>query len=74
MSLFFLDFTQCGEYESHGLPDCYAVYFGDIPTFRRNISPPSKKPAEPGNKHSFTLKMEAIYLLETSGFLRTTRH
>jgi hypothetical protein len=73
-NLSFLNFTHGAEYEFLGLPDCNAVYFGDIPTFRRNISPPSKKPAEPGNEHSFTLKMKAVYLLETSGFLRTTRH
>jgi hypothetical protein len=30
-----------GDYEEYSFLVCNAVYFGEIPTFRRNISPPS---------------------------------
>jgi hypothetical protein len=57
------------------------VYLEDIPTFRKNISPPylrsksnpSKKPAEAGGKLSLVnysiLKMNATCSSETSDFL-----
>jgi hypothetical protein len=51
-----------GEY---GFLSCSAVYFGEIPTFRRNISPSSselksktsKKPADAGGKEILERKL-----------------
>jgi hypothetical protein len=62
-----------------------AVFYGDSPTFRRNIFSPSLgsmsnpriKPGEVGGKlssaYSTTLKIEAICSSETSDSLRTSR-
>jgi hypothetical protein len=71
--------------KQYSLVGCDAVYFGENPTFRRNVqtqssgskSKSSKKPVEAGGKLSVTyfstLKMEAVCSSETSGSLRSTR-
>jgi hypothetical protein len=55
-----------GYYEEYGLLDCNAIWFGDNPNFRMNISPPSsglkneqnRKAAEPKEGYLWALTLD----------------